>query len=135
MIKFSITESPDQEVLSTFEYFHNLIYIGRKTGNLTIHDPALHGTHLLIEVVGEDMIVHPQKEVEFYLINGKRATTPRKVKLNDMVKIGNTTIKLIAFQETPVTSKKATLNKKLDHLIEENSHRLPVIEALSKLSK
>lgn len=135
MIKFAITESPDQEVLSTFEYFHNLIYIGQNSGNLTIHDPALQKTHLLIEVVGEDLIVHPQKEVEFYLINGKRATTPRKVKINDLVKIGNTTIKLLAYVETPAVSKKAILNHKLDALIEENSHRLPVIEALSKLSK
>ena len=135
MIKFSITESPDQEVLSTFEYFHNLIYIGRTSGNLTIQDNGLLRSHLMIEVVGDDLIVHPQKEVEFYLINGKRATTPRKVKINDLLKIGNTSIKLIAFDETPATSKKAILNQKLDQLIEENSHRLPVIEALSKLSK
>ncbi len=135
MIKFSITESPDQEVLSTFEYFHNLIYIGRTSGNLTIQDNGLLRSHLMIEVVGDDLIVHPQKEVEFYLINGKRATTPRKVKINDLLKIGNTSIKLIAFAETPATSKKAILNQKLDQLIEENSHRLPVIEALSKLSK
>ena len=135
MIKFQVTESPDQEVLSTFEYFHNLIYIGRTSGNLTIHDPQILKSHLLIEVVGNDVIVHPQKEVEFYLINGKRATTPRKIKINDTVSFGSTTLKLLGHAETPASSKKNILNQKLNSLIEAGAAKLSVVEALSKLSK
>lgn len=135
MIKFEIVNSPDQEVLSTFEYFQNLIYIGRTTGNLTIEDPEIHRTHLLIEVVEGEVLVHPQKDVEFYLINGKRATTPRKIKINDTVGLGKTTLKLLAFQETESSSKKKTLNQKLSTLIESGSAKLPLIEGLSKLSK
>ncbi len=135
MIKFEIIESPDLEVLSTFEYFHNLIYIGRTTGNLTIQDPALLKSHLMIEVVDQDVIVHPQKEVEFYLINGKRSTTPRKLRAGEIVTIGSTKMKLISFEETPAFSKKNILNQKLNELIESGSQKLPVIEALSKLSK
>lgn len=135
MIKFEITESPDQEVLSTFEYFHNLIYIGRTSGNITIQDPTILKSHLMIEVVGTDLIVHPQKDVEFYLINGKRATTPRKIRIDDRLTIGKTILRLISFEETATFSKKNVLNKKLDGLIQSGSHKLPVIEALSKLSK
>jgi hypothetical protein len=135
MIKFEITESPDHEVLSTFEYFHNLIYLGRTSGNITIQDPELLRSHLLIEVVGTDLIVHPQKEVEFYLINGKRATTPRKIKAGDQLTIGKTIIKVISFEETPPFSKKNIMNSKLDALIQAGSHKLPIIESLSKLAK
>lgn len=135
MIRFEITESPDQEVLNTFEYFHNMIYIGRTTGNLTVQDPALQRSHIFIEIVGTEVIVHPQKDVEFYLLNGKRATTPRKIRANDLVTFGKTTLKLLSFSETPAFSKKAVLNQKLDALIESGSQKLPVIEALSKLSK
>ncbi len=135
MIKFEITGSPDQEVLSTFEYFHNLIYVGRTSGNITIQDPELLRSHLMIEVVGSDLIVHPMKDVEFYLINGKRATTPRKIKSNDIVTIGKTSIKLHSFEETPIFSKKNIMNTKLDALIQAGSHKLPIIESLSKLSK
>ncbi len=135
MIKFEILESPDHEVLSTFEYFHNLIYIGRTSGNLTIQDPALLKSHLMLEVVGQDVIVHPQKSVEFYLINGKRATTPRKLHTGETVSFGNTKMKLISFEETAAYSKKNILNEKLDQLIESGSQKLPVIESLSKLSK
>lgn len=135
MIKFEIVNSPDQEVLSTFEYFQNVIYIGRTTGNLTIEDPEIHRTHLLIEVVEGEVLVQPQKDVEFYLINGKRATTPRKIKINDNVGFGKTTLKLLAFEQTEPSSKKKTLNQKLSALIESGSRKLPVIEGLSKLSK
>lgn len=135
MIRFEITESPDHEVLNTFEYLHNMIYIGRTSGNLTVQDPSVLRSHLFIEVVGEEAIVHPQKEVEFYLINGKRATTPRKIRTNDTVTFGKTTLKLLAFSETPSFSKKTVLNQKLDSLIESGSNKLPVIEALSKMSK
>lgn len=135
MIKFEITESPDQEVLSTFEYFQNLIYLGRTSGNLTIQDPALLESHLLIEVVGEEVIVHPQKNVEFYLINGKRATTPRKIRNGDVISFGNSSLKLLGHSESRAFSKKNVLNQKLEHLIEVGSRKLPVIEALSKLSK
>jgi hypothetical protein len=135
MIKFEIIESPDQEVLNTFEYFHNLIYIGRSRGNLTIEDPAILKSHLVLEVVGKDVIVHPQKSVEYYLINGKRATTPRKIHAGEIVTFGHTKMKLISFEETAAYSKKNILNAKLDQLIESGSQKLPVIEALSKLSK
>ena len=89
----------------------------------------------MLEVVGQDVIVHPQKSVEFYLINGKRATTPRKLHAGEIVTLGNTKIKLISFEETAAYSKKNILNAKLDQLIEAGSQKLPVIESLSKLSK
>lgn len=135
MIKFQITESPDKEVISTFEYHQNQIYLGRNSGNLTISDPELRKSHLMIEVIGEDVLVHPQKDVSHYLINGKRATTPRKIRINDAVSFGQTTLKVLAFSETAPFSKKNVLNNKLNALIEAGSQKLAVIESLSKLSK
>ncbi len=135
MIQFEILESPDQEAISTFEYFHNLIYIGRTSGNITIQDHSLLSSHLMIEVLGNEVIVHPQKDVEFYLINGKRATTPRKIKVNDRITIGKTILKLTSFAETPEQSKKDVLNQKLQELIDTGSQKLNVVESLTKLSR
>lgn len=135
MIKFEITESPDHEVVGVFEYFHNMIYIGRSSGNLTIQDQSIMPSHLLIEVVEKDAIIHPQKDVDHYLINGKRATTPRKIKLNDVIQFGTTKLKLLAFGETHFLSKKDCLNEKLDQLIASSSGRVNVIESLAKLAK
>lgn len=135
MIHFEVSESPDQNVISSFKYFQNQIYLGRNTGDLWINDNSLLTSHLMLEVIGKELLIHPQKGVEFFLINGKRASNIRKLKVNDKVSIGNTTLKVIAFEETERASKKELLNNKLNKLIEENSSRLNVVEKLTKLMK
>lgn len=135
MIHFEVSESPDQNVISSFKYFQNQIYVGRTMGDLWINDNSLLTSHLMLEVIGKELLIHPQKGVEFFLINGKRSTNIRKLKPNDKVSIGNTTFKVIAFEETERSSKKELLNNKLNKLIEENSSRLNVVEKLTKLMK
>lgn len=104
-------------------------------GDLWINDNSLLTSHLMLEVIGKELLIHPQKGVEFFLINGKRASNIRKLKVNDKVSIGNTALKIIAFEETERASKKELLNNKLNKLIEENSSRLNVVEKLTKLMK
>lgn len=135
MIHFEVSESPDQNVISSFKYFQNQIYVGRTMGDLWINDNSLLTSHLMLEVIGKELLIHPQKGVDFFLINGKRSTNIRKLKPNDKVSIGNTTFKVIAFEETERSSKKELLNNKLNKLIEENSSRLNVVEKLTKLMK
>lgn len=135
MIHLEILGSPDKDVETSFQFFHNVIYLGRSSGNLHIKDPELKASHLMIEVVEKDLIIHPQKSVDAYLIDGKRSSTVRKIKLNQKITIGQTTLKIVNFEETQFPSKKALLDTKLAHLIETNSPRLTVIEKLSKLMK
>jgi hypothetical protein len=135
MIHFEVIESPDQNVISAFRYFQNQIYLGRSAGDLWITDNSLLPSHAMLEVIGKELLVHPQKGVEFFLINGKRSSNIRKLKANDKVSIGNTTIKILGFEETLRDTKKEILNSKLNKLIEENSSRLNVVEKLTKLMK
>jgi hypothetical protein len=135
MIHFEISESPDQNILSAYKYHQNQIYLGRTTGDLWIHDNSLLASHIMLEVIGKELLIHPQKGVEFFLINGKRASNIRKLKVNDQISIGNSQIKILGFEETLRESKKEILNKKLNALIEENSSRLVVVEKLTKLMK
>jgi hypothetical protein len=89
----------------------------------------------MLEVIGNDLLVHPQKEVPFYLINGKRASAIRKLKVGDQITIGQTILQISVFAESEKESKKQILNEKLNQLIETSASRLSVIEALSKLMK
>ena len=93
------------------------------------------GSRSLIEVVEKDLIIHPQKDVSHYLINGKRATQIRKIKAGDIITIGDTVLEMLAFEETVVPGKKEILETKIKILIKENSSRLSVVEELMKLSK
>jgi len=135
MINLEIIESPDNNILSAFTYFQNLIYLGRTSGDLWINDNDLLSSHVMLEVIGTDLLIHPQKDVEYYLLNGKRASTIRKIKVNDKITIGKTVFKILGFSETLRESKKTKLDKKLNELVETNSSRLAVVESLTKLMK
>lgn len=135
MIKLEITESPDNNVISAFTYFQNQIYLGRNSGDLWINDNELLTSHIMLEVIDKDLLIHPQSGVEYYLLNGKRASVIRKLKMNDKITIGKTVIRILGFEETKRPSKKELLNNKLNQLVEENSSRIPVVESLSRLMK
>jgi hypothetical protein len=135
MIHFEIIQSPDSNVIMSFQFHKNEVYIGSKSSDLVIADTHLNPKHLLIEIPENHLLVHPQKDVEFYLLNGKRTTSIRRIKAGDMISIGNTVMKIIAYETTLRSSKKDILNKKLAKLIEQESLRLPIIEQLTKLMK
>ncbi len=135
MIHLEITSGPDQNAMSSYQYFQNQIYLGRSSGDLHINDKNILPAHVMLEVIEKDLIIHPQKGVEFFLLNGKRASAIRKLKPNDSITIGETTIKIIQFEETVILNKKDILDTKLDSLINQNSPRLNVVEKLTKLMK
>jgi hypothetical protein len=135
MIHLEITKSPDKNVLTDFKFHQNEVYLGNSSGTLHIKDSALRESHVMIEVVERDLIVHPQKGVDAYLIDGKRSSSIRKITIGQVITIGTTTFKVIAFEETLVSSKKKILDEKLNKLLEESSQRLVVIEKLAKLMK
>jgi hypothetical protein len=135
MIHLEIISSPDSNILTQFQFFQNEVYLGRNSGNLHIQDPALLGSQVMVEVVEKDLIIHPQKGVESYLIDGKRSSTIRKIKSGQIITIGTTSFKVLGFEETQNQSKKQILDKKLNKLVEENSPRLSIIEQLANLMK
>lgn len=135
MIEFQILQGPDENVISSYKFFQNQIYLGRTSGDLQINDHNLYQSHVMLEVIGKELLIHPQRGVEFFLINGKRASAIRKLKINDHVTLGQTELKVLSFEETEAVSKKNILNNKLNKLIEESSSKLSVIESLTKLMK
>lgn len=135
MIHIEVIQSPDSDVRGSYKYFQNQIYIGRKSEFLQIFDNGLNELHLMLEVIEGQLYVHPQPNVPFYLIDGKRATNIRKIKSGQVLKISNTSIKVIEFETTDILNKKQVLDAKLSKLIEEGSPRLNVIEKLGQMMK
>lgn len=135
MVHIEITQSPDVNVITNFKFHKNEVYFGSVHGDLLIDDQSLQASHLMIEIHDDEMLVHPQKGVEHYLINGKRATTIRKLRKGDTLGFGKTILKVLDFSLTPAQTKKIVLNEKLASLIDKNSPRLPVVEMLTRLMK
>ncbi len=135
MIALDVIETPDANIRTQFRFFKNELYFGRKNGDLKIEDNSIQPSHLMIEILENELLVHPQKGVEFFLINGKRATSIRKIKKGDVIGFGKTSVKITDFQSTPDRSKKTVLNEKLNLLMESDSPRMPVIEKISEMMK
>lgn len=135
MINIEIKASPDSNVVTSFAFFQNQIYLGRTNGDLLIEDNALSASHVMLEVIGKELIIHAQKNVEFFLINGKRASAVRKIKINDLITIGKTILAVTGYEETSRETKKEILDKKLNQLVENNSLRISIIENLTKAMK
>lgn len=135
MIQFEVVQSPDLNAKSVFKFYKNQVYLGKNSGDLHIHDLQLQSSHLILEVIGQELVVHPQKNVTSILINGKRATTVRKIKALDTIGIGNTLIKVLSFEDTPLMSKKQVLDAKLNDLMNQNSPRIAVVEKITKSMK
>lgn len=135
MIHLEIIQTPDPNVQATFQFYQNQLYIGRSSGDLLIQDIELHSSHLMIEVINNELLIHPQKNVTSFLINGKRATAIRKMKSQDILTIGKTSLKLLDFSDTHLVTKKEMLNKKLQQLINQQAPRLVAVEALTQMMK
>lgn len=135
MIQFEIVESPDQDVIGDYHLFKNEIYLGTVLTDIIIHDPEMRKSHAFMEVVNDVLLFHPQKDVSFYLLNGKRALTIRKLKASDIIQIGKTKIKIIGFSFSATHSRKEILDSKLQQFMNQQDARLTVIEKLGQLMK
>ncbi len=135
MIQFEITESPDQDVVGDYHLFKNEIYLGTLLTDIIIKDPEIRKSHAFIEVVENVLLFHPQKDVPFYLLNGKRALTIRKLKAGDVVQMGQTKIKIIGFSFSANQTRKEILDNKLQQFMNQQDARLDVIEKLGQLMK
>lgn len=132
MIHFEVLESPNKNAISIFKYFKNQVYIGKDSGDLWLRDPTIPFQAIILEVLNSSLIIHPQKNLEYYLLNGKRASNVRKILKEDTITIGKTKIKIIDFNESKTESKKEILDEKLKSLLEEGSNRIPLIEEITK---
>jgi hypothetical protein len=135
MIQFEIIKSPDRDIQKDFIFFHNEIFFGHSKGHVRINDAQISSTHIMIEIIENELILHPQLGVDHYLIDGKRATSVRKLRIGQSITIGETEFKIKDFKYTEFKSKKTILDEKLAHLIEQESSKLIIIEDLAGMMK
>jgi hypothetical protein len=135
MIEFEIIRSPDLDIQQKYSLYYNQIIIGRNRGHALIKDNQLLDSHLMLEVIENDLILHPQPGVSHYLLDGKRATNVRKIKVGQKITIGDTEFVIKDFKETVFKTKKMILDEKLAHLMEIDSPQLAIIEEIAEMMK
>lgn len=131
MIQLTVNSSKDINKVGTVTFNKNLIYVGNDhLCDLFICEENLLSNHLIVEIVENKMIIHPHKDIEFFLVNGKRSTGHKFVNVGNKVKIGETEFSIDNFVETTYSSVKDNLNKLTDELIKSESPLLDVIQKI-----
>lgn len=134
MIQITTHSSPDKDKIGTSLFNKNLIYVGNDhMCDLYFHDDQVIPNHLIIEVIESKMIIHPHKDIKYFLVNGKRSTSHKYVTIGNKVKIGNTEFTIDNFIETSYSTVKDNLNKLTDELIKEESPLLDIIQNIQSL--
>lgn len=134
MIEVHVTDAADPEYLGTWTFRKNQIYLGHPAGDIAPQG-LLFSYAFMIEVLPEFIQVQPHPELEFWLLNGKRATKARKVKLGDRIQVGELalTVTSAAHQELP--TKKQLLDRRLKDLVSGQAPVLELIQALNPKTK
>lgn len=130
MIKIEVIHSHDTDLIGEFTFLKNLIYIGNTIGDLRVNTPKIYNQHLFIEIVDNKLIAHPNKEVDFYLVDGKRTTNIKILKRGSTIDLDVIKFRIVDFQDGLYLSTKETINQQTDILI---NLKHPILEQIQKL--
>jgi hypothetical protein len=134
MIEINITNCPDPEFKGLWKFNKNQIYFGYPQGDIS-PEGLPSSFAFMLEVFPDFIQVQPHPKLEFWLLNGKRATKARKVKCNDTLQVGEVEFKVIETKFEEVLTKKQLLDKKLKNLVANESPVLNIIQLLNPKTK
>lgn len=131
MITLNFITSPDSTIIGERTFYKKTISIGRHWDNdIIIDDPNLFSKHLIIRNKENGVLCSSNIEVPFYHSNKKRIKGDRLHKVNDEVKIGDTTFIIKIHSPVSQISISEDVQKKWDQLEEEDSPIRYLIEDL-----
>ena len=133
MIQLSIKESIDNEKVGLFKFSKNLIYIGKDPGcDLYLDEHALNSNHIFIEINESKLLCHLGKSTDFILVNKKRTTGHKFLKIGDQIKISSTIFQIDSFHKTDSISYKEMLNKGTEEILLEDKDLLQILKETQK---
>lgn len=117
MINLSIEKARDTDRTGNYIFQKNLIYIG-SNHDADIYGPTEHikANHIFIEVAQNQLLVHPGRGVEYILINQKRTTSFKKLKIGDTIEIGELKLKISDYRETSGLNLKEVLKRRVQEI-------------------
>lgn len=134
MIEFEIIDSPDPELIGKNIFYKNQIFIGPKGKDVYIPSSNKLG-NVSIDVFPQCLAVTPNRDIDFFLLNGKRSNTTRKVNIGDIIEIDDNKIKITNAEYQVYQLKEDILKDNLKEIIENNPKKLEIIKTLEKKLK
>ena len=135
MLVVEVLECQDPEYEGVWRLHKNQLYLGYPEGDITPAVPGLPSYGFLIEVLPDMVQGTPHPEIVHWLLNGKRATRPRRLRIGDEITVANVRLKILEVELQEFESKKSILDARLQKLVESNSGLLPLIKILKDKTK
>lgn len=134
MIEIEIYGSKDSQRNTLFTTNKNLIYIGsNKNSDIYLPDDSIKSNHLFLEIVEDKLIIHPNKNIDFYLVNSKRTTIFKELKTGDILTIENIKFTIKNFIKTQYQETRDFLNSKTEELRKNDVEYLKEVARIKKL--
>ncbi len=137
MIQISVKDTFDKNYIGQYSIHKNLIYIGIDKGcDVCLEDTGIQSNHIFIEIVEKSkLLCHLGKSTDFILVNSKRTTGHKFLKVGDTIKIGDNsllTIDAFLFQEN--LKYKDMLNTKTEAILETDKDLVQIMKAMQHIS-
>lgn len=133
MIEIEIIDTPHFDALGNHLRNLNEIFIGQDRGDIIIQDESIMDFHFRIEVFENGKIFgYLNPKLKRFSLNSKIAQGKVNLKTGDLIKIGQTTIKILSATYVSNKSYKQSANEELDKLIEANHPILSIIQSYEK---
>lgn len=135
MLAIEVISCPDPEFEGVWRFHQNQVYLGYPEGDIAPQVDGLVSFAFLIEVLPDLVQATPHPDVPFWLLNGKRATRPRRLRIGDMITVMNIKMKILEVSFDELVSRKTILDARLQELLASSSPILPVIKMLREKTK
>lgn len=136
MITINVEQSNECDKEGEYTFHKNLIYIGRDSGSdLYLDDSKLNMNHLFIEVIDSKILCHLSKHTKFILINGKRTTGFKEIKIGDKVKVGDCLFSVASAVTIKEKSYREQLNKITEKILVEAPELVEILKDIQKSEK
>lgn len=126
MIKLEIITSPDELISGKFDFYGHELIIGRNSScHLVIDDSEIKNQHLSLKKNEHLLFIHSSKNTFF--LNGKKIIGTKAYQVNDILTLGETSIKLLSYDLLP-QSKGSKILERYNETIEQD----PELESIFK---
>lgn len=135
MLVVEILDCPDPEFLGEWRFHKNQIQLGFPEGDISPDVAGLPSYGFMLETYPDLIQGTPHPDLGHWLLNGKRATRPRRLRLGDTISVAGIKLRIKEAVPEEFHSRKSILDGKLQALLSSESKLLPLIKLLKDLTK
>ena len=129
MVKIELLSSPDRLMLGTYEFFHRGFIVGSAPQcDLILQDLELDPIHLYLRSINKNLFSRSLLDGPGFFINGKKVRGNHPLHVEDIVGVGKSIFKIIAF-----TPPGADVEGKFSKIYGENLSSFPKLKELLKI--